>query len=94
MQPHDAAGAIQQAERVVVVHHSTYANLSVVLTCSCTDWHPAGGRTARLVNPVAWEKGVVFGQCGTCEVWHVLSANNKKVFEEVRYNEDPEWKDK
>ncbi|KAG2438104.1 hypothetical protein HXX76_005713 [Chlamydomonas incerta] len=61
----------------------------VLFTCN-----KCGGRSARLVNPVAWEKGVVFGQCSKCGVWHVLQANNKKIFEEVRYKEDPEYADK
>ncbi|KXZ44572.1 hypothetical protein GPECTOR_65g190 [Gonium pectorale] len=57
----------------------------VLFTCN-----KCGGRTARLVNPVAWEQGVVFGQCGTCEVWHVLQARNKKIYEEVRYKDEPQ----
>ena len=27
-----------------------------------------GGRTARYVNPIAWDKGLVMGQCAKCEV--------------------------
>lgn len=50
---------------------------------------PSGGRTARLVNPVAWERGVVFCQCQQCSVWHTLAANNPKVIEEIVYD-DPE----
>lgn len=46
-----------------------------------------GGRTSRLVNPIAWEKGLVMAQCAKCKVWHVLSAPNKKIFEEVRYKQ-------
>ncbi|KAG2450720.1 hypothetical protein HYH02_004558 [Chlamydomonas schloesseri] len=61
----------------------------VLFTCN-----KCGGRSARLVNPIAWEKGVVFGQCSKCGVWHVLQANNKKIFEEVRYKEDPQYADK
>lgn len=49
----------------------------------------AGGRSARLVNPVAWEKGAVFCQCQHCGVWHTLRAA-KHIMEEVRYN-DPDW---
>lgn len=48
-----------------------------------------GGRSARLVNPVAWEKGAVFAQCQHCEVWHTLAAH-PSIIEEIRYN-DPEW---
>ncbi|GLC33062.1 hypothetical protein PLESTB_000374600 [Pleodorina starrii] len=57
----------------------------VLFTCN-----KCGGRTARLVNPIAWEKGAVFGQCSKCKVWHVLSAPNKKIFEEVRYKDGQE----
>lgn len=35
----------------------------------CTSF-AAGGRTERLVNPHAWNKGTVFVQCGQCDVWH------------------------
>lgn len=28
----------------------------------------AGGRTARNVNPIAWDRGFVMGQCAQCEV--------------------------
>jgi len=54
----------------------------VVFTCD-----KCGGRTARNVNPIAWEKGFVMGQCAQCEVWHVLSSNDPKIYEEIRYNE-------
>ncbi|EFJ47616.1 hypothetical protein VOLCADRAFT_91932 [Volvox carteri f. nagariensis] len=33
----------------------------VLFTCN-----KCGGRTARLVNPIAWDKGAVFGQCAKC----------------------------
>ena len=39
------------------------------------------------MNPVAWDKGMVMGQCGTCQVWHVLAANNTEIYEEIRYKE-------
>jgi hypothetical protein len=32
----------------------------------------AGARTARMVNPLAWEKGLVLAQCSGCEAWHKL----------------------
>uniref|UniRef100_A0A7S0WSK4 DNL-type domain-containing protein n=1 Tax=Chlamydomonas leiostraca TaxID=1034604 RepID=A0A7S0WSK4_9CHLO len=54
----------------------------VIFTCN-----KCGGRTARNVNPVAWDKGLVMAQCAHCEVWHVLSAKNKLIFEEIRYNQ-------
>ena len=48
----------------------------------------AGGRTTRAVNPIAWDKGMVYCQCGQCEVWHVLAANNPDIYEEIRYDKD------
>lgn len=56
----------------------------VMFTCN-----KCGGRSARLVNPLAWEKGAVFCQCQRCGVWHTLAANNPKIIEEIRYD-DPE----
>ena len=41
-------------------------------------------RTERLVNPVAWHRGLVIAQCGGCKVWHTLS-NAGGLIEEVRY---------
>ncbi len=29
----------------------------------------------------------MLGQCATCGSWHVLSAKNKNIYEEIRYNE-------
>jgi hypothetical protein len=45
-----------------------------------------GGRSARLVNPLAWEKGAVFAQCQHCDVWHTLAAA-PHIIEEIRYND-------
>eukprot|EP00882_Tetradesmus_deserticola_P028738 GHRQ01032020.1.p1 GENE.GHRQ01032020.1~~GHRQ01032020.1.p1 ORF type:complete len:117 (+),score=50.90 GHRQ01032020.1:696-1046(+) len=56
----------------------------VMFTCN-----KCGGRSARLVNPVAWEKGAVFCQCQHCSVWHTLAAH-PSILEEIRYN-DPQW---
>jgi hypothetical protein len=53
----------------------------VMYTC-----RPCGHRSARLVNPLAWEKGLVFAQCQNCGVWHTLAANNPKIYEEIRYD--------
>lgn len=55
----------------------------VLFTCK-----PCGARTARLVNPLAWEKGLVFGQCQNCGAWHALATNNPKLYEEIRYADD------
>lgn len=56
----------------------------VMFTCN-----KCGGRSARLVNPVAWARGAVFCQCQHCQVWHMLKAD-KSIVEEIRYN-DPDW---
>ena len=34
--------------------------------------HCLGGRSSRLVNPLAWKRGTVFVQCQQCEVWHKI----------------------
>ena len=47
----------------------------------------ADGRTTRLVNPQAWEKGLVFLQCQQCEVWHKL-RDEANLIEEVRFIDD------
>ena len=52
------------------------------------DYCHAGGRTERLVNPVAWEKGLIFAQCGSCESWHKLRDECSMV-EEIRYIDEP-----
>ena len=41
------------------------------------------------MNPIAVEKGLVFGQCEHCGAWHVLANNNPKLLEEVRYTDEP-----
>ncbi len=46
----------------------------------------AGKRTARLVNPLAWQKGLVFAQCKGCEVWHKL-RDNENLIDEVKFTE-------
>ena len=42
-----------------------------------------------MVNPLAWDKGLVFCQCGTCSVWHVLKCSNNRLYEEIRYADLP-----
>ena len=44
----------------------------------------AGGRTERLVNPIAWDRGMVIVQCGECKVWHKI-ADAANLVVEVRY---------
>jgi len=46
----------------------------------------AGGRSERLANPLAWEKGMVIVQCEHCKAWHkVADAHN--MVEEYRFDE-------
>ena len=40
-----------------------------------------GDRTERLVNPHAWDKGLVYLQCKGCEVWHKFKDNANLVEE-------------
>jgi len=42
------------------------------------------GRSERLVNPVAWEKGLVIVQCQHCKKWHKV-ADAANLVEEIRY---------
>ena len=44
-----------------------------------------GGRTERLVNPLAWAKGMVIVQCEQCNVWHKIADANNMV-EEYRFD--------
>ena len=43
-----------------------------------------GGRTERLVNPIAWERGMVIVQCEHCKAWHKV-ADAANLVEEIRY---------
>ena len=45
-----------------------------------------GGRTTRKVNPIAWDRGMVFVQCGTCEAWHNI-RDEMGLIEEVRFTD-------
>lgn len=44
-----------------------------------------GGRTERLVNPLAWAKGMVIVQCEHCKAWHKIADANNMV-EEYRFD--------
>ena len=46
----------------------------------------AGARTERLVNPLAWQKGLVFAQCEGCKVWHKL-RDNEGLIDEVKFTD-------
>lgn len=45
-----------------------------------------GQRTERLVNPLAWEKGLVYLQCSQCNVWHQMK-DNQSLVEEIQLND-------
>ena len=47
---------------------------------------PADGKTTRMVNPIAWDRGMVFVQCGTCEAWHNI-RDAAGLIDEIRYSE-------
>jgi len=40
-----------------------------------------------LVNPLAWEKGLVFAQCKGCEVWHKL-RDEAQLIDEIIYADE------
>lgn len=44
-----------------------------------------GGRSERLVNPLAWAKGMVIVQCAHCKAWHKIADANNMV-EEYRFD--------
>lgn len=54
-------------------------SLLVAFTCNV-----CGGRSERLVNPVAWNKGMVIAKCQNCPSWHKL-ADAANLVEEIRY---------
>lgn len=54
-------------------------SLLVQFTCNV-----CGGRSERLCNPIAWQKGLVIAQCQHCPSWHKL-ADAANLVEEIRY---------
>ncbi|KAL4420540.1 hypothetical protein ABPG75_010196 [Micractinium tetrahymenae] len=54
-------------------------SLLVQFTCNV-----CGGRSERLCNPIAWQKGMVIAQCQHCPSWHKL-ADAANLVEEIRY---------
>jgi len=58
---------------------------SVRLTFTCDK---CSGRTERLVNPLALEKGLVYVQCGSCEVWHKIADNQGLIQEFILTGEE------
>jgi hypothetical protein len=59
-------------------------SMLVTFTCNKCDT-----RTERLVNPVAWNKGMVICQCAGCQAWHQL-ADAAGLVDEIRYTDDDE----
>jgi hypothetical protein len=60
-------------------------SLLVSFTCNA-----CGGRSERLVNPLAWAKGMVIVQCEQCKAWHKI-ADSQGMVEEYRFdNSDDE----
>ena len=47
----------------------------------------ADGTTSRMVNPIAWDKGLVFVQCGQCKAWHQIK-DAAGLIEEIRYSDE------
>ncbi|KAG1670444.1 hypothetical protein FOA52_010180 [Chlamydomonas sp. UWO 241] len=62
----------------------------VMYTCD-----KCGVRSSRNVNPVAWDRGMVYGQCSNpdCAVWHVLKVSDPKLMEEVVIYDQSERED-
>ena len=40
-----------------------------------------------MVNPIAWDKGLVFVQCGQCKAWHQIQ-DAAGLIEEIRYSDE------
>lgn len=51
----------------------------IAFTCNLCN-----GRSERLVNPVAWDKGLVIVQCQHCNKWHKV-ADAANLIDEIRY---------
>jgi len=60
-------------------------SLQVTFTCD-----RCGTRTSRMVNPIAWDRGMVMAMCSGCEEWHKL-RDEGGIVDEIRYcDEVPE----
>lgn len=57
-------------------------SLLVSFTCNA-----CGGRSERLVNPLAWQKGMVIVQCEQCKAWHKI-ADSQGMVEEYRFGDN------
>lgn len=62
------------------VEGASRRSMLVGFTCDA-----CGGRTERLVNPLAWAKGMVIVQCEHCKAWHKIADANNMV-EEYRFD--------
>ena len=49
----------------------------------------AGAVTTRMINRIAWEKGLVFAQCNGCKVWHNIK-DAAGLVEEFRFKDGKE----
>jgi hypothetical protein len=54
----------------------------VAFTCNLCN-----GRSERLVNPIAWDKGLVIVKCQHCEKWHKI-ADAANLVEEIRFDRE------
>jgi protein import protein ZIM17 len=59
---------------------------SMLVSFTC---NKCGGRSERLVNPLAWEKGMVIVQCEQCNAWHKI-ADAANMVEEYIFTSDDE----
>eukprot|EP00873_Tetraselmis_striata_P038989 jgi/Tetstr1/459253/TSEL_000415.t1 len=74
-----------EAGRTIDMPESGSPRRSVRLTFTCDK---CSGRTERLVNPLALEKGLVYVQCGSCEVWHKIADNQGLIQEFILTGEE------
>lgn len=40
-----------------------------------------------MVNPIGWDKGLVFVQCGQCKAWHKIQ-DAAGLIDEIRYADE------
>jgi len=66
------------------VEGASRRSMLVSFTCNA-----CGGRSERLVNPLAWAKGMVIVQCEQCKAWHKI-ADSQNMVEEYIFNSDDE----
>lgn len=59
---------------------------SLQLTFTC---NKCSAVTTRMINRIAWEKGLVFAQCNGCKVWHNIK-DAAGLVEEFRFKDGKE----